>query len=422
MATNVPWVSAQQPMSTVGMPLPPLKIIATALRETTEILAQELACPTARVPDWNPFEWRMARAAAVIHGVSPLLSTRLRWSGPDGWGQFLHQQQLEVAQRHQRIEQHLQHIDSAARQAGIAVLALKGAALHRLGYCQVGERPMGDIDLLVRQQDLATATQLVLRLGYRETGTSWRHKIFEPVEPAWPVKFGEQANLPIKIEVHTKVAERLPWNETDITARLHAGATGVGLNVYSTIDAVLLHQLLHAAGNMSSRWLRMLQLHDIATVARRMTSADWDRLLINDSAIQQLWWAYPPLKLTARYFPGVVPVGVLSTLAKHCPWLLRTRADRYRLSDVSSSSLWVSAVPAAAWAASVPELCCYLWRRLRPIPEEMEAISNFTRTQSWAVEGAWYYTSQWQRVLRWVFSRPARPQILQAVRLAQQSV
>ena len=138
--------------------------------------------------------------------------------------------------------------------------------------------------------------------------------------------------------------------------------------------------------------------------------------------MQRLWWAYPPLKLTARYFPGAVPTGVLVALAKHCPWLLRTRSDRYLLADVSSSSLWVSAVPAAAWAASVPELCCYLWRRLRPIPEEMAAIRSFARTQSWAVEGAWYSASQWQHVLQWVFSRPARPQILQAVRWAQQSV
>lgn len=41
-----------------------LQAVHAALRKTTEHLAAELANPTPNAPDWSPFEWRMARAAA----------------------------------------------------------------------------------------------------------------------------------------------------------------------------------------------------------------------------------------------------------------------------------------------------------------------------------------------------------------------
>jgi hypothetical protein len=403
------------------MQLPPLKDIDAVLRRTAETLARELAAPSAQAPQWDEFHWRMARAAAVIHGVSPLLASRLRWHGPPGWTQFLQQERRQVELRHERIERQLQLIDESARTAGIAVMALKGSALHRLGFCVPGERPMADIDLLIGPQDAATASLMVSNLGYRETLVSWRHRCFEPEGPAMPLALGENAAASIKIEVHASIAERLPLNEVEITRALHLNGAPPGLQVYGSIESTLLHQLLHAAGNMSVRWLRLLQLHDIAVIARRMNAGDWARLLDCAGPIRQLWWAYPPLKLTARYFSGAVPEHVLAALARPCPWLLRARADRYLLEDVSCSSLWAAAAPAAAWAPSVGELCHYLWRRVRPTRDDLASVNNFARAQTWAAADSWYAASQWRRVLRWLTSRPARPQILLAVRLAQES-
>jgi len=403
------------------VPLPPLATIAAALRKTTEALALELASTTTQPPAWTAFEWRMARVAAVIHGISPLLATRLRWSGPGDWDQFLQQQKSHVEQRHQRIERLMKQIDIATRLKSVGVTALKGAAMHRVGLCQAGERPMGDIDLLVRPPDLSVAAQLLPPLGYHESATTWRHKIFEPVDYAVPAGFGEHPDTPIKIEVHTKIAERLPWSEIDITRDVQASEVGVGVQHYATTDALMLHQLLHAAGNMSSRWLRMLQLSDIATIAALMRDADWARLLANDGVARRRWWAYPPLRLTARYFPDLIPGHVLTALARHCPTALRFKSKHCCLSDVSSSSLWVAAVPAAVWAKTPTELGTYLWRRLRPSPDEMATLGESTRAQPWAVEDTWYSNSQRRRLMQWTFSRPARPQILHAVRLAQQS-
>jgi len=62
--------------------VPPPTAFPGTLRKITETLAGELACPTQHAPAWSDFEWKIARAVAAMHGVSPLLSRTLRWRGP----------------------------------------------------------------------------------------------------------------------------------------------------------------------------------------------------------------------------------------------------------------------------------------------------------------------------------------------------
>src|SRR5882724_2742888 len=113
--------------------LPPPKVLQRTLRKITERLATELASPTDVTPDWSVLEWQLAKAVAALHGVSPLLSIRLKWDAPQGWLSFLQRQRAHVAIRHRRIEELLTQIDVRSRQEGIAIVGLKGAALHAMG-------------------------------------------------------------------------------------------------------------------------------------------------------------------------------------------------------------------------------------------------------------------------------------------------
>ncbi len=104
-------------------------------------------------------------------------------------------------------------------------------------------------------------------IGYVEAFTTHRHRVYEPRDKRAPRGFGEHVDNPLKIEVHTVVAEALPVRKVDITARLWPGRSEAGLNAYPDLAALLLHLLLHAAGNMRAHALRQIQLHDIAAVA-----------------------------------------------------------------------------------------------------------------------------------------------------------
>src|SRR3972149_9363372 len=50
--------------------------------------------------------------------------------------------------------------------AGIKVILLKGSHLAQFVYQDIGVRPMGDIDILVRKDDLQKAETLLLQMGY----------------------------------------------------------------------------------------------------------------------------------------------------------------------------------------------------------------------------------------------------------------
>jgi hypothetical protein len=392
---------------------PPLAKVASALREITERLARELTVPTNGPPQWSDFEWRIAQAAAAMQGVSSLLYAGLRWKAPN-WRRFLEEQRDHIAGRHRNIEQLLDRIDSHARRHGIALVALKGAALHARGIYAAGERPMADIDLLVRDVDATATTQLLQDCGYDVTFTTWRHQLFEPrfKSASNAIGLGEHVDNPIKIELHTNIRERLPFSETDITPFVFPRQAHAGLNTYPSAAGLMMHLLLHAAGNMQAHALRLIQLHDIARLAGCFGTGDWEELLRARPNDQGLWWAAAPLTLTARYYPAAIPPSVIARLGVECPWLLRRLVRRRRLADVSWSNIRVYAFPGIEWSRTPREALGYMISRIWPSPEARVELKRYAVHHPGASSVPWYGISQSARMLRWVFSKPPRVQAL----------
>lgn len=239
----------QSPMNETSKTLPSIRKVAAALRKNSETLASELAVPTSETPQWTEFDWNITRAVTAMQGVSSLLCDRLRWEGPEIWRRFLYEQRDQSLGRHGQVARLLDAIDSHAQCKGVAIIALKGAALRATGMYAAGERPMGDIDLLIREGagDRTSARRLRLHNGV----TTLRHQVFQPkakkVTPGGSLR--EHVDNPIKIEVHTRIAENFPVMATDITQFLFPRVTHAGLNGYPSVSFIMLHVLLHAAGN-----------------------------------------------------------------------------------------------------------------------------------------------------------------------------
>lgn len=392
----------------------PLARIQAALNKTTEVLASELAAPGATAPDWTDFEWSIARAAAVMHGVSPLLAGSLRWQGPERWQAFLMEQRKHTFERQRRIAQLLADLGRQAARADIPMLVMKGAALHEIGIYQAGERPMSDIDLLVRSDHTEATSRLLETFGYRFIYSTWKHDVFEPREGAQTSGFGEHVRNPIKIELHTRVAEHMPLDDRDISALVVPTRPLPGLNAYPSQAALMLHLLAHAAGNMCTKALRLLHLHDIALLSRRMTNADWAAVLsVADGPAA--CWISPPLALTARYYSNAIPAHVLSRAGSQCRWLLRHLHRRRRLSDVSLSNLRIAAFPGIEWSNSPGEALRYVMSRVRPGNEVLAGRRKVLQMHPDLASFSWSHLSQRQRIVRWVLQRQARTQSLSCV-------
>lgn len=404
-------------MNDFAAPMPRLSVVEAALKKTTELLAHELAVPTDTAPAWSEFEWRIAQAVAVVQGTAALLSNRLRWCGPGHWQRFLAGQKHQTCLRQRRILALLDRIDERARTAGIALVALKGTALCRLGLYPAGDRPMGDIDLWSDAAHIARAARLLQDLGYARGPVTNRHLVFEPPWTPAPNAFGEHVDHPIKIELHTRISEYLPVAETDITAAVVPRGAAPGVNAYPSNGALMQHLLLHAAGNLRARALRFSQLHDIALLAARMDSTDWRALAAAAPDARGPWWALAPLALTQRYYAGAIPPAAIAATARHAPWLLRGCVRRHRLVDVSWSRLRIQAFPGIEWSRSPAEAFAFMSRRVFPSRRALAEMS-IVLNDPCARSVPWYGLSHSSRILRWVFSRPPRVQMIYPVRIA----
>jgi hypothetical protein len=398
--------------------VPPPRTLPGTLRKITETLAGELACPTQRAPDWSDVEWMIAKAVAAMHGVSPLLSTTLRWQGPADWMTFLEEQRIHTATRHIRVAELLQRIDERGRAEGIAAVALKGASLHAIGLYAIGERPMADIDLLVRPADAERAARLVESLGFYETCANWKERMFAPIVAHAVGGLGEHSNNNVKIEVHERICEKLPWRITDVTDCVFPAQALPGVNAYPSTASLMIHLLLHAAGAMAFQALRLLHLHDLARLSSRMTDADWDEMLAQRRRRGRLWWAFPPLNLAARYFTSRIPSRVLAALADDCSIPLALVSRRKVLSDVSFSYPRVDAFPGIEWAQSIREVLEYAVSRVRPSAQHLAERGHTAKAEAWAAQSEWVRLSQGRRIVRWVTSRPPRAVTMHAVSAA----
>jgi hypothetical protein len=392
-----------------------LTTIQTGLRKTTETLARELARPSADAPDWSPLEWRIARAVAVLHGVSPLLSRLLRWSGPAGWVGFLQEQERHTRARYLRIWDLLRLLDEEARAEGVAFLALKGAALHEIGLYAAGERPMADLDLFTAAAAAERMAAILERVGFQATSVNWKHRVFEPTRAAPAAVFGEHSDNAIKIDLHVQIREVLPRRPVDVSALIMPPKPCPGLSPYRSRAALLIHLLLHAAGAMTSRTLRLVQLHDLALLSARVSAADWDEVLGQTASVGGLWWAYPPLNLVARYY-DVIPGRILTAAELECRWLLKRSCRQQLLWQVSYSNLYRDILPGIQWARSVREALGYVAERTAlnarvlsraPIPK-----------LSFTPERHAPRSNPESPALRWVAFTPARPSTLNTVRRA----
>ena len=137
-------------------------VIERALRATTERLAREIVQPvraTTGVERIRMGQW-LAPSAPCMD--SPRCSRTGCVARPaSSWSSFLIEQRDHSRAHYERAGEILARIDAAARDAGIRCIALKGSALRALALHQPGERPMGDIDLLVAPRDLPACASML---------------------------------------------------------------------------------------------------------------------------------------------------------------------------------------------------------------------------------------------------------------------
>ena len=88
---------------------------------------------------------------------------------------------------------------------GVKVIILKGVALAKTVYCDIGLRPVGDIDLLIKKEDFTHVEKIMSELGYlfqSNKSPEWY------IENHYHIEYtNQEKNIPV--EIHWHIASKL---------------------------------------------------------------------------------------------------------------------------------------------------------------------------------------------------------------------
>jgi hypothetical protein len=222
-----------------------------------------------------------------------------------------------------------QHLAEVARVAatldaeGIPMLVLKGAALARLYYGDVGLRPMGDIDVMVPPAQRDRALSLLIESGWRRRDT---------LADSLDLGHGYALEHPSRpmIDLHWRVGwEFCLRDDADRSAEpFWAGAVPLPLGPRARVPARTLcaaDHVLHfcAHGTRASGAAILRSLADAATVISA-GPLDWDRLVVQAQRYHLSRIVYEVLTYLEQTTEVGVPCATRAALAA-CPLGLRDR-------------------------------------------------------------------------------------------------
>ena len=211
----------------------------------------------------------------------------------------------------------------------IDVLLLKGAGLAYSAYARPTERPMGDIDVLVRPEDAQRAWDLAIENGWKR-----RHDV--PVERSYadhqhlsPLEDAD--GLQIGLELHTALfTHQAPFKLPPEQLWAHARritVCGQPAHVPSPEDQ-LLHAALHFAWSHEMTFGAFRTLRDVERILSA-SAIDWPTLVEKARAARGATCSYWTLRL-ARDLAGVqVPPEVLAALSPRLPERVLRSLTRY---------------------------------------------------------------------------------------------
>ena len=227
-------------------------------------------------------DWDFLLAAAEHHCIPSLLYWHLSRAGldrvPETAATALKHSYAGVVQRNMLFVQELLHLVALLREASIPAVPYKGPLLAHALYDDLAQRQMWDLDLLVKEADLARAKRLLLDDGYTQKS------IMTPEEEARVRKQNDEEvfHSPrngLEIELHWRlmppaIGKASPSEFVWAHARMETRFGAPMLTLPPELHALVI--FLHAG--VKHRWAQLKFLADAARIMNSRAGVDWDTI------------------------------------------------------------------------------------------------------------------------------------------------
>ena len=290
-----------------------IKLLLTCLgRKTGEMNA-------ARLDRLSPAVWEEMVQLLVWHDLASLFYYRLKTLALDITVPSSVEQQLRElyhgsAIKSVHLHRELARVLQGLKRADIPVITLKGAFLAQAVYRHTTMRPMIDVDLLVRQTDLAKAEKKLLGMGYGpperlsiEEQCAQSHHLTEFTKPGAP-----------PVEVHWTLSHpTLRPFKVDVDGLWQRARPAViaGVNVLAlSPEDLILYLCLHVSFHHNFH-LGLKPFCDIdETIWHYRDEMDWERVQLYARRWGIDKYVYLTLHLVRELLGASVPDEVLGTL------------------------------------------------------------------------------------------------------------
>ncbi len=233
-----------------------------------------------------------------------------------------------ASSRNIRMMRVLARVAKQFNDAGVPIMALKGAALNLTLYTRADARPMTDIDLLIKPHDAERAARLLEELGCLRGESLVREDFFPRFH--YEMNYTADAIFPVRIDLHVRPFRPLRYArltpDEALWKRADKAPIGDTTVLIPSSEDMLIHLAVHSAvhGNPRRLWL-----DDIKRWAdARRGEIDWERLL---KAVRAWRLALPFRQALARVEDEFGPV---------CPPSVRLRLTELPVNWRDRLALW----------------------------------------------------------------------------------
>lgn len=264
-----------------------------------------------------------------------------------------------------RMMHFLERVAHVFNDAGVPLMALKGAALNLALFQRPHERPMVDLDLLIQSQDLNRAVALLQELGCHRSQILMREDFFPRFY--YEVEFTAGTIAPVTIDLHVRPLRPIQFlryfPDDALWQRAQTARIGNATILIPSTEDMLIHLTAHSTvhGHSKRRWLDDIR----RWVEKYQTELKW-QLLLETVAKWRLEGAVLNgiVRAQQSFDCSFCPSWVVDRLGRHKSSWLHRLAIRHAPRDNThpAAAVFINVICAPSWRFRLS----YLWTVLTP--------------------------------------------------------
>ena len=195
-----------------------------------------------RLRELNEDDWEVLLATAMQHKLGPILFHILKpyyadSNIPPQCQDLLRKIYFNSASRNMKLYSQLEEVLQKFAREGIPVTLLKGAYMAKYVYDNIALRPMSDIDLLIKQDDLGKVHHLLLNDGYSIIESSFAGEL---------PPYQKKGKVALEVHSHLKVLPNKEYADINkIWTRTNKVVIGEAEALTLCPEDLFLHLCLH---------------------------------------------------------------------------------------------------------------------------------------------------------------------------------